>query len=104
LRLVLSWIEKIIRRDSTLTSQPDIEDRKARATTWFEALRDEICLSFERLEDEAPTSLYSGPAGRFVRTHWQRADHTGAPGGGPNSDRRSRARPKIRDSGRPAFR
>src|SRR5437899_984319 len=59
-----------------------IEDRKARARTWFESLRDDICASFERLEDDAPQSLYPGAAGRFERTPWQRTDHSGAPGGG----------------------
>jgi coproporphyrinogen III oxidase len=59
-----------------------IETRKERARTWFEALRDDICASFERLEDEAPASLYPGEAGRFVRTPWQRTDASGAPGGG----------------------
>jgi len=59
-----------------------IETRKERARTWFEALRDDICAAFERLEDEAPTSLYPGSAGRFVRTPWQRTDTSGAPGGG----------------------
>ena len=47
-----------------------IEDRKARARAWFEALRNDICAAFERLEDEAPASLYQGQAGRFVRTLW----------------------------------
>ena len=60
----------------------DIESRKTRARAWFEALRDEICSAFERLEDEAPASLYPGDAARFVRTPWQRTDHSGAPGGG----------------------
>jgi coproporphyrinogen III oxidase len=60
----------------------DIESRKARAKAWFEALRDDICAAFERLEAEAPASLYPGPAGRFVRTPWQRTDASGAPGGG----------------------
>jgi coproporphyrinogen III oxidase len=59
-----------------------IEDRKARAKAWFERLRDDICLAFERLEDDAPASLYPGDAGRFVRTPWARTDHSGAPGGG----------------------
>jgi coproporphyrinogen III oxidase len=59
-----------------------IETRKERARTWFEALRDDICAAFERLEDEAPASLYPGSAGRFVRTPWQRTDASGAPGGG----------------------
>lgn len=55
----------------------DIEDKKARARAWFETLRDEICASFEAIEDEAGAS-----PGRFVRTPWDRTDHTGAPGGG----------------------
>jgi coproporphyrinogen III oxidase len=59
-----------------------IEDRKARARGWFEALRDNICAAFERLEDEAPRALYPGNAGRFVRTPWDRTDHGGASGGG----------------------
>ena len=59
-----------------------IEDRKARARGWFEALRNEICTAFEQLEDDAPAALYPGDAGRFVRTPWDRTDHTGKPGGG----------------------
>ena len=59
-----------------------IEDRKTRARSWFERLRDDICAAFEKLEDDAPASLYPGAAGRFVRTPWDRTDHTGQPGGG----------------------
>ena len=59
-----------------------IEGRKARARTWFENLRDDICVAFEKLEDDAPASLYPGDAGRFARTPWERTDHTGAKGGG----------------------
>mgnify|MGYP006989423592 CR=1 FL=1 len=44
-----------------------IEDRKARARGWFEALRNEICTAFEQLEDDAPAALYPGDAGRFVQ-------------------------------------
>jgi len=54
--------------------------RKARAQTWFEALRDDICAAFEKVEDDAPSS--ENAPGRFVRTPWQRTDHGGAPGGG----------------------
>ena len=59
-------------------------ERKERARTWFEALRDEICASFEALEDALPDSapLAGWPAGRFVRKPWQRTDHNGSPGGG----------------------
>ena len=59
-----------------------IEQRKERARSWFERLRDDICAAFESLEDEAPAALYRGNAGRFVRTPWERTDHTGQPGGG----------------------
>ena len=65
-----------------MTSEPDIEDRKTRATAWFEALRDQICAAFEQLEDEAPASLYPGEAARFARSPWQRVSHDGTPGGG----------------------
>jgi coproporphyrinogen III oxidase len=59
-----------------------LEGRKTRAKTWFEALRDDICAAFERLEADAPAVLYGDSAGRFVRTPWSRSDHAGAPGGG----------------------
>ena len=58
------------------------EMRKKKTKAWFESLRDDICAAFERLEDEAPASLYLGSAGRFVRTPWLRTDHRGAAGGG----------------------
>ena len=57
-----------------------IEDRKTRARTWFEALRDDICAAFERLEDSAPAALYPDAAGRFARTLWDRTDDTGQSG------------------------
>jgi coproporphyrinogen III oxidase len=61
-----------------------IADRQSRARAWFEQLRDDICAAFEALEDALPAGapLADRAAGRFVRTPWQRADHTGAPGGG----------------------
>jgi coproporphyrinogen III oxidase len=65
-----------------MTLPADIEDKKARALTWFESLRDQICAEFETLEREAPTSLYPAEPGRFERTPWERTDHTGAKGGG----------------------
>src|SRR6187397_1759617 len=59
-----------------------IEDRKTRARSWFEALRDELCAALEKLEDDAPAALYPGAAGCFVRTPWDRTDQSGKPGGG----------------------
>jgi coproporphyrinogen III oxidase len=60
----------------------DIEARKLRARAWFEELRDNICAALENLEDDAPADLYEGTPGRFVRTPWERSDHSGEPGGG----------------------
>jgi coproporphyrinogen III oxidase len=61
-----------------------IEDRKTRAKTWFESLRDQTTSVFESIEDALPKGapLADRPAGRFVRTPWNRTDHSGAPGGG----------------------
>ena len=61
-----------------------LEQRKAHARIWFEALRDDICKAFEAAEDALPASTPLGkqPAGHFVRTPWQRTDHDGKPGGG----------------------
>ncbi len=60
------------------------EARKARARAWFESLRDEICVALEAVEDALPANAPCAdrPAGRFVRTPWSRADHSGQLGGG----------------------
>jgi coproporphyrinogen III oxidase len=57
-----------------------IEARKTRARTWFERLRDDICVAFEALEDALPATapLGQNAPGRFVRTPWLR---TGGGGG-----------------------
>ena len=55
----------------------DIEDRKAEARAWFEALRDRIHVAFEALEDQAPADLYPGEPGRFVRPPWDRPEGGG---------------------------
>jgi coproporphyrinogen III oxidase len=64
--------------------QIPIEQRKTRARGWFETLRDRIVAAFEKIEDDLPVGarLADQPAGRFVRTPWNRTDHSGAPGGG----------------------
>ena len=56
--------------------------RAARA--WFERLRDDICAALEAVEDAFPAAapLADRAPGHFVRTPWQRTDHSGAPGGG----------------------
>ncbi len=62
----------------------DLERRKAEVRAWFEELRDRLCAAIEALEADLPAGapLSGNPAGRFVRTPWQRADHTGTDGGG----------------------
>jgi coproporphyrinogen III oxidase len=55
------------------------DDQQLRAESWFQALRDRICAEFEKIEDELGGEQ---PAGRFVKTPWERKDATGAPGGG----------------------
>jgi coproporphyrinogen III oxidase len=61
-----------------------IDTRKEIARVWFETLRDQILAAFEAVEDALPAGapLADRPAGRFVRTPWNRTDHTGKPGGG----------------------
>jgi coproporphyrinogen III oxidase len=51
-----------------------LANNKASARTWFEALRDELCVALEGLEDELAS--FSRAAGRFERSAWTR------PGGG----------------------
>jgi coproporphyrinogen III oxidase len=66
-----------------MTTLPaDLDAKKATARAWFETLRDRICSAFEALEDEVMGGLETGEPGRFVRTPWNRTDHSGQPGGG----------------------
>src|SRR5215813_1698433 len=60
-------------------SESLLDARKARARTWFETLRDDICAAFEALEAGLPAQapLAERAAGRFVRTPWSRADDSG---------------------------
>jgi coproporphyrinogen III oxidase len=66
------------------TGQLAVAERQSRARAWFEQLRDDTCAAFEGLEDALPAGapLSERAAGRFVRTPWNRTDHSGQPGGG----------------------
>jgi coproporphyrinogen III oxidase len=69
---------------SPLPEAAMLDERKAKARAWFEALRDQICVALEAIEDELPQGapLSDRGASRFARTPWNRTDHSGAPGGG----------------------
>lgn len=65
--------QKLTAPDFTITA-----DHKLRAATWFADLRNQICTAFEQLEDALTGTEHAAlPAGRFVRTPWQRAEGGG---------------------------
>ncbi|WP_319413186.1 oxygen-dependent coproporphyrinogen oxidase [uncultured Cohaesibacter sp.] len=72
------------RPESTITEglPVDLESKKDRATNWFHRLRDNICTEFEAIEDALCGPNSQMAPGRFIRTPWQRTDHSGAKGGG----------------------
>jgi coproporphyrinogen III oxidase len=63
----------------------ELERNKAAARAWFEALRTDIVLALEKVKNDLPANapLADREPGRFVRTPWERTDHTsGKEGGG----------------------
>ena len=77
-----------------------VEDReKARASAWFETLRDRICAAFEALEDKLDAGPHAGlPPGRFERKATRRGtggDGEGDGGGGVMAVMRGRVFEKV---------
>ena len=57
---------------SPLPDDATVDRWKTEATAWFTALRDRICASFEKIEDELTGTHSELPAGRFTRKDWKR--------------------------------
>jgi coproporphyrinogen III oxidase len=72
-----------------------LEDRKARATAWFESLQADLIARFEALEDAASPPLFKGAAGRFEKTPWRRGDGSEDLGGGTMGVMRGRLFEKV---------
>jgi coproporphyrinogen III oxidase len=68
-----------------MSASDPLPGRKARASAFFESLRDRLCAGLEALEDEAGPPLYAGPPGRFERVPWRRGDGSKDEGGGVGS-------------------
>ena len=58
------------------------ETEKARAAAWFRALRDDIVVAFEALEDGAPACTEASEPGRFEVTQTRRTEEGGGDAGG----------------------
>ncbi len=72
-----------------------LEERKAKATAWFQTLQADIISRLEKLEDEAAPPLYSGQPGRFEKTPWKRGDGKEDLGGGTMAVMRGRLFEKV---------
>jgi coproporphyrinogen III oxidase len=74
--------------NAPLPDSATLEARKARARTWFETLRDDICRALEAIEDDLPAGAPHGDraAGRFVRTPWSRRPSPSPPHAGEDKE------------------
>jgi coproporphyrinogen III oxidase len=65
-------------------SHASLEARKETASRWFQTLQERLLAAMEALERECAGPFFdeAREAGRFELKPWQRADHSGEPGGG----------------------
>lgn len=60
----------------------DMNEKKQRASAWFENLRNQICAEFEAIEEDYTGALSDLPAAHFERKSWKRPTEDGTDGGG----------------------
>ena len=63
-------------------TEPDLAEKKARASTWFRALQEDLCSRLEAIEEAAGPPLYKTPSGRFTLKPWSRGTEEDDLGGG----------------------
>ena len=72
------------------------EEFRETAKNWFETLRDDICATFEAIEDDMSGPFADRPAGRFERKAWERpAEQPDDGGGGVMAVMRGRVFEKV---------
>lgn len=60
----------------------DLQDKQTQASEWFKSLRDQICSTFEKIEDDLVGTNSDMGVGRFERKTWERPDNKADHGGG----------------------
>ena len=63
----------------------NIVDKKDQSSSWFQNLRDKICLEFEKIEEEFAQKNNLKNSGKFQRKNWTRPDKSGDGGFGEMS-------------------